>query len=114
MKKEVPCSGLACLMNTVAYDDDNPETIATHVVCDECQEAAEANRRRLVLIADLASGFIEDRDLEQVERLLNHLFGRQKDKALTAAGFYSMTLAKRKKIKRQMDDEFGPQIPEPL
>jgi hypothetical protein len=114
MKKEMLCSGTVCTMNTVAYDDDNPEALAPHMLCNECREEAETNERRLRLIADLAGGVIGDLDLKQVERLLDHLFGRHKDKALTAAGFYSLTATRRKKIRRQMDDEYGRSIPEPI
>jgi hypothetical protein len=114
MKKELPCSGPACMMNAVAYDDDNPETLASHVVCGECREAAATNELRLRLIAQIANDSIEDRDLEQIRRLIDHLFGASKDPKLTAAGFYSLTPRQRKKIRRQMDDEFGPRIPEPI
>jgi hypothetical protein len=67
---------------------------------------------RLGLIRLISSGLIEDRDVEQIVRLHNHLFGVKKDPKLTAAGFYSLTPRQRKKIKRQLDDEFGPQIPD--
>jgi len=112
MKAEIPCSGTACMLDTVTYDCDNPETLAPHVVCSECQKVAVTNELRLRLIAQIANGFIEDRDLEQIRRLTDHLFGVSKDPKLTAAGFYSLTPRQRKKIRRQMDDEFGPQIPD--
>ena len=108
MKRDMLCG---CI-ETVVYDDEHPETIAPHVICRECQEAAAANKRRLNLIAMLASHALDDRDLEQIDRLVDHLFGEKKDKALTMAGFYSLTPAKRKKIKRQMDEDFGPQRPD--
>jgi hypothetical protein len=114
MKREVLCSGDTCMMSTATFDDDNPESLASHVLCNECRGEYEANERRLRLIADLASGVIEDRDLDAVGRLLDHLFGRHTDKALTAAGFYSLTPAKRKKLRRQIDEDFGPRIPEPI
>jgi hypothetical protein len=67
------------MLDTVTYDSDNPETLAPHVVCSECQEAAATNELRLRLIAQIANGFIEDRDLEQIRRLIDHLFGANKD-----------------------------------
>jgi hypothetical protein len=114
MKAEIPCSGTACLLDAVTYDSDNPETLAPHVVCSECRERAETNELRLRLITQIADGFIEDRDLEQMARLVDHLFGTNRDPKLTAAGFYSLTPRQRKKIRRRMDEEFGPQIPEPI
>ena len=112
MKREVFCGGGACLMTAIVYDDSDPEALAPHVVCPECREAAEADGRRLGLIGRIADGTIEDRDLEQVIRLVDHLFGVQVDPALKAAGSYSLTKARRKKLRRQMDDEFGPRIPD--
>jgi hypothetical protein len=108
MKTEVMCG----CMETVVYDSDHPETLHPNVVCKDCQEQSETNKRRLHLISNLADHTIEDRDLEQINRLVDHLFGTKVYPRLTAAGFYSLTPAKRKKIKRQMDDDFGPQIPE--
>jgi hypothetical protein len=102
------------MLGTVTYDSDNPETLAPHMLCSECRERAETNERRLKLIGRIADREVEDRDLEQVGRLLDHLFGVRKDKALAAAGFYSLTPARRKKDRRRMDEEFGPQIPEPI
>jgi hypothetical protein len=101
-------------MKMIVYDSENPETLAEHVVCDECRGRAATDERRLRLIGRIAGREVEDRDLEQVERLLDHLFGVRKDRALAAAGFYSETPARRKKIKRQMDGEFGPSIPDPI
>ena len=59
MKAETLCD---CL-ETVVYDGDDPSTLAPHVVCDGCLEAAEMNKLRLSLIAAIADGTIEDRDL---------------------------------------------------
>jgi hypothetical protein len=99
-------------MTTVVYDSDNPDTLGGHVVCNECLQAAEMAQTRLGLIRLISSGLIEDRDVEQIVRLHDHLFGLKKDPKLTAAGFHSLTPRQRKKIKRQLDDEFGPEIPE--
>jgi hypothetical protein len=98
-------------MNTVVFDTDHPDSLAEHVVCDECLQAAKMDRTRLVLIR-LISGELEDRDVEQIDRLVDHLLGLKKDPKLTAAGIYSLTWRQRKKIKRQMFEEFGPRLPE--
>jgi hypothetical protein len=100
------------MMNTVVYDSENPDTLHGHVVCKECLDGAAMDETRMDLIWRLSGREIEDRDLEQLVRLHNHLFGLKKDPKLTAAGFYSLTLRQRKKIKRQLDEEFGPEIPE--
>ena len=114
MKAEIICASKCWTMNTVVYDTENPNTLAENVVCNECLEAAAMDRTRLGLILRISSKEIEDRDIEQIDRLLDHLFGVKKDPKLTEAGFYSLTPRQRKKIKRQMDEEFGPQIPDVL
>jgi hypothetical protein len=115
MKREVTCSAsVACMMDTIVYDSEDPEGLAEHVVCDECRERAMTDERRLRLIGRIAGREVEDSDLEQLERLLDHLFGVRKEKSLTAAGFYSATPHRRRMIRRQMDEEFGLPIPEPI
>jgi hypothetical protein len=111
MKTEIFCTSDRCMMNSVVYDSDNPATLAEHVVCDECLQTTRMDRTRMNL-AWLILGQIEDRDVEQIARLLDHLFGVKKDPKLTAAGIYSLTERQRKKLKRQMFDEFGPQLPD--
>ena len=114
MKAEILCTSGLCCMTTVVYDSDNPDTLAGHAVCNECLEAAEMDQTRLGLIWRLSGGEIEDRDVEQIVRLHDHLFGVNEDPKFTTAGFYSLSPRQRKKIKRQMDEEFGPQIPDVL
>jgi hypothetical protein len=100
-------------MNTVTYDTENPDTIAENIVCNDCRETAERDQLRLALIARIADGEMEQPDLEQLDRLVKHLLGEKKDLKLTAAGIYSLTRHKRKKIRREMGDEFGPRVPKP-
>jgi hypothetical protein len=109
MKKEIMCD---CVLNDIAYDDENLKTLERHAVCPECRERAATNERRMQLAERILNGNIEDRDLEQLVRLLDHLFGVNKDKALTAAGFYSLTPGKRKKIRRQEEKDYGPRLPD--